>query len=125
MATEAATWVRFTRLIPLDIAPNLPYRAARENVATLLQRGWSADDIAHATVVGIAGADKPALVIAARLRDLVAGNVPPPTDPDVTATPPRYDPTLRGPGTERASEWVARIRTELHRADHESEQESA
>ena len=126
MTTSAAVWVRFTRLIPLNVAPNLPYRAAREHVTTLHQRGWTADDIAHAVVVGINGADKPALVVAARLRDLVAGNVPPPVDPTTTPTPPPYNPELRGPGTEQASDWAVRIRSELaHRRTQSRSQESA
>lgn len=114
MSSEAATWVRFCRLIPIDIGVNLSARAARERVATLHDRGWTADDIGHAVLVGAASARNPAALIQHNLAALVDGNVPPPTDPDVTPTPAAFDPAaLRPASTIDPAEGVAIVRAAL------------
>lgn len=129
--TEAATWVRFTRLIPIDVASRLNVRACRGHVATLHERGWTADDIAHATVVGAADARNPAALIQHNLADLVTGEVPPPIDPESTPAPPPFDPrALHGPGTPDAPRRAAEARAALAESktrarDRDREEETA
>ena len=114
MASEAANWVRFCRLVPIEIGVNMSARTARERVATLYDRGWTADDVAHAVLIGTASARNPAALLQRNLTTLVDGNVPAPIDPDVTPQPPTFDVTTIRP--ERAidpSEGVAIVRAAL------------
>lgn len=114
MTTIDATYVRFTRLIPLEHLSGMNPTTLRNAIAPLHERGWTADDLAHVCIVGLDNARNPAAVIVSRLRDLVTGDVPPPIGPDETPTPPTYDArSLRGPGTIDASAWVAKIRAGL------------